>query len=59
MLYGLNRPFHSKERNYRRLGVRGSNRLIPAASGIGHTQIIGEIAIFMRKNEENAGGGGF
>jgi hypothetical protein len=50
MLYGLIRPFHSKERNYKRLGVRGSNRLIPIASGIGHTAKSGKITIFTRKN---------
>jgi len=50
MLYGLNRPFHSKERNYRRLRVRGSNRLIRGASGIGHTKKTEKNAIFTRKN---------
>ena len=49
MLYGLIRPFHSKERNYRRQGVRGSNRLIPTASGIGHSRKGAKNTLFTRK----------
>jgi hypothetical protein len=52
MLYGLIRPFHSKERNYRRLGVRGSNRPILLASGVGHSQASLKSAVFIGKKSE-------